>query len=234
MNSLSKLFNKAWILPCIVLCLSLLSLCNQPAGFDKPGFYLSIAGLLGVSLSVLDFSFSRMLFYIWIAAQLFIINGTGDSTTTIADLTQGFKLPVFLPVKLTYAGYQLGINFFALGLLGIAVATKPKELLGSTLFFSSYRHDNTLGIVFPIKGRAEKYVTLVGERDWLLVKMAESFKYKNRLVLYVLVKRGDKLPIVKYKTNQLVLLKPLAGLEMINESLVVKTDIEEEAWAFCK
>ena len=233
-----KLFSKANILPCAVLCISLINLCGQSPGFDNPSFYISLVGLLSVALFVLHYQFNRVLFYLWAIVQLVVVRHGSFNAGTVAvaapNLTGGFNLPLFLPVKLGTAGYQPGINLTALFLLAMMVVTRPKNLIGCSLSFSAYRHDNSLGIVFPLKGKAERYVTLLNEKDWLLVNLTTPFTYKNELISYALIRRNDKQPIIKNRINQLVFFKPVADIKMVAEDGIIKSGFEDEVWALCK
>lgn len=238
MTPTPTLLNRVNILPCIVLCLSLLGLAGQSPDFGHPAIFISFTGLFAVALYVLNFGASLILFFAWSVVQLFVVCPADaahvTAATGLADLTQGFKLPVYLPVPVAGAGYRVGLNLVAVFCMGLMWFTRHKEIIGSNLTFSSYRHDNRLGVVFPVTGRAERFVNLSGERYWLLVSMEEPFTYNGRIISHALVNRNDKSPVVKDCINQLVFFKPIADPGGIKEGENRKADFADEVWALCK
>ena len=108
------------------------------------------------------------------------------------------------------------------------------DLLGRELAFLQYRHDNSLGDIFPIKGKVLKTVTLSGENDWLLIKLNQSFQYNGTSIEHVLVKRSDKQAILPNRANQLVHFKLVPDVKMICEKENDKTNFPNEVWALCK
>ena len=91
------------------------------------------------------------------------------------------------------------------------------DLIGKELSFFQYRHDNSLGDIFPIKGKVLKSLTLSGESDWLLVRLTNGFEHHVGRIEHVLIKRNDKQPIVLNKANQLVYFRLVPDLKLINE-----------------
>ncbi len=153
-----------------------------------------------------------------------------------------YILPV-LAVMLVVADLQIpkqnwanlaGLNFIALFAALFYGSINGSDLLGRELSFLQYRHDNSLGNIFPIKGKVLKSVTLSGENDWLLVKLNEEFEYNTENIEHVLIKRNDKQPIVLNKVNQLVYFKLVPNVKLVHETENDKTDFPIEVWALCK
>ena len=127
-----------------------------------------------------------------------------------------------------------GLNFIALFAALFYGSLNGSDILGRELSFLQYRHDNSLGNIFPIKGKVLKSVTLSGESDWLLVKLNETFEYNTMHIEHVLVKRNDKQPIVPNKINQLVFFKLVPNVKLVKDAENDKTDFPIEVWALCK
>jgi hypothetical protein len=126
-----------------------------------------------------------------------------------------------------------GLNFIALFAALFYGSVNGSGLLDRELSFFQYRHDNSLGNIFPIKGRVLKNVTLSGENDWLLVRLNNSFRHNQLTIEHVLIKRNDKQPIIPNKANQLVFFKLVPDVKMICEKENDKTDFPMEVWALC-
>jgi hypothetical protein len=129
---------------------------------------------------------------------------------------------------------EAGINFIALIMALFYRPSSGTDLVGKELSFFKYRCDNSLGIIFPIKGRVLKTVTLSGETDWLLVKLNQAFDYQGTSIEYVLIGRNDKKTIVPGKENQLVFFKLVPDLDKIGDKDNDKADFPVEVWALCK
>jgi hypothetical protein len=127
-----------------------------------------------------------------------------------------------------------GLNFIALFAALFYGSPVSPTILGKELSFFQYRHDNTLGNIFPIKGRVIKSTTLSGEADWLLIRLNHGFEYENALIEHVLVRRNDKQPIVPNKANQLVYFKLVPDVSRLCDRENDKSDFPNEVWALCK
>lgn len=236
MNNPSNFFDRASILPCVVLILSVLNLCIAPPRFSAPGMYVSELGLLTVVLYFFNVKIYSPLLILWALLQLIVVKhsslGCGLFTTAdVWDPAQVIRISVYFPMVFGN-GIQAGLNLVAVVLLALAVVLRPSTPMGNYLTFAAYRN-NSMGIVFPIKGRAERWVNLSGEKDWLLVNMLAPYTYNNKAMCYVLIKRNDKQPLVMNQANQLVFFKPVADVNMIREENN-KTDFDDEIWALCK
>ena len=108
------------------------------------------------------------------------------------------------------------------------------DILDKEVSFTAFRHDNPLISVFPLKGRMLRYVSLSGEKDWMLVQLNQSFLLEKTSINYVLVKRGDKRPLILNKDNQLVIFKPVHDVTLVREDMNDTTDFPMEFWALCK
>jgi hypothetical protein len=231
---------KGIIIPLITFFLSLLNLYKNWHGGGTDSFFVSILGLIVVALYVLRVNYNRIAFYLWATSQLIIVRqqipqgASGVLTADVLDLSQGFKLALFLPVTISGTQYEAGLNFFALFLVMLNRLLPNNHLSGLELSFSSYRHDNSLGVIFPVKGKVVRTVTLSGEDDWLLIQLNNAFQHEAMNIEYVLVKRNDKKSIIPGKSNQLVFFKLVPDVNMICEGHNDKTDFPHEVWALCK
>jgi hypothetical protein len=229
------------IVPAITLCLSLLNIFKGNVVPGSGSFFVSILGLTAVALYILRVNYSRVAFYLWAGMQLIIIRqeipqGVGGLllSSGVLDLSQGFKLALYAPVKIGPSHYEAGINFITLFLIFLNRVIPGCDLNGIKLSFFSYRHDNSLGIIFPVKGTVAKSVTLSNEKDWLLVKLNQAFRYNSMDIEHVLIKRNDKKQIIPGKTNQLVFFKLVPDMNLIREKDNDKEDFPFEVWALCK
>jgi hypothetical protein len=136
--------------------------------------------------------------------------------------------------KMNVGHYEAGINFFALFLALFYRPASGTDLMGKELSFFQYRHDNSLGVVFPLKGIVTKKLILSGEEDWLLVKLNQAFNYQAMCIEYVLIRRNDKKTLVPGKENQLVFFKLVPNLDKICDKDNDKADFPVEVWALCK
>ena len=127
-----------------------------------------------------------------------------------------------------------GLNFIALFAALFYGSINGTDILGRELSFLQYRHDNSLGNIFPTKGKVTKRVTLSGENDWHLVKLNKGFEYNTMYIEYVLIKRNDKQPIIPNKANQLVFFKLVPNVKLVRDKENDKTDFPIEVWALCK
>ena len=231
---------KGILIPIITLFLSLLNLFKNWHGGESDSFFVSIFGLIVVALYVLRVNYNRIAFFLWALSQLFIVRQqvpqatSGVLTSNVLDLSQGFKLALFLPITISGTQYEAGLNFFALFLIMLNRFLPNNHLNGLELSFSSYRHDNSLGSIFPIKGKIVRTVTLSGEDDWLLIQLNKAFHHQAMNIEYVLVKRNDKKSIIPGKSTQLVFFKLVPDLNMISEGHNDKMDFPHEVWALCK
>ena len=231
---------KGIIIPLITVFLSLLNLYKNWHDGGSESFFVSILGLISVGLYVLRVHYNRIAFYLWATSQLFIVRQqilpatNGVLTSNVLDLSQGFKLALFVPITLGGTHYEAGLNFFALFLIMLNRFLPPGELNGLELSFSSYRHDNTLGVIFPVKGKVVRTVSLSGEDDWLLIQLHKAFEHQTMKIEYVLVKRNDKKSIIPGKSNQLVFFKMVPDVTKIKEGHNNKADFPLEVWALCK
>lgn len=141
---------------------------------------------------------------------------------------------MFYPEGINPGKSQAGLSLLSLLLILLNRAKPNPDLSRSTLTFLPYRHDNPLLKVFPIKGKALKYVTLSAEDDWLLVKLSSAFIHEGHNTEHVLIKRGDKQPIVPNRLNQLVHFKMVPDIKMIKEQGNDIGSFPMEVWALCK
>jgi hypothetical protein len=130
--------------------------------------------------------------------------------------------------------YEAGLNFFAFFLALFYRSASRTDLTGRELSFFQYRCDNSLGLVFPVKGMVMKKLILSGEDDWLLVKLNQAFNYQAMTIEHVLIKKNDKKSLIPGKENQLVFFKLVPDLNVIREKDNDKADFPLEVWALCK
>ena len=131
-------------------------------------------------------------------------------------------------------GVYASAKWLSLFLVLLPRAKRNSDLTGTVFSFSTYRHDNSLRDVFPLKGVVVKCVNLSREPDWLLVKLEEAFEYLGKTIEHVLIRRNDKEAIVPGKINQLVFFKMVPDISIIQEGENDKTDFPDEVWALCR
>lgn len=234
MNVERRKSDKADILPVVVFCLCLLCLFKRPWHFEVPALYISLLGLAAVVTYFYARHLARVLFVVWAVVQLILIRNSDPAAGNVPDLSQGFSLPVYLPLTMGYNGYQIGVNLVAVFLLVLMKFLQSDEIIGQYLHFAAYRRDNSLGDVFPLKGKVERYVSLPDEKDWLLVNLKKSFKFKGRIIQYVLIKRSDKKAVRKNQSNQLVFFKPVPDLSILEKGENDIKNFKDEVWALCR
>ena len=229
------------ILPAIIMCGSLVFLCQHEQGYGSGSVLISITGLIAVSVYLLKNNFSQFAFWFGIAGLLIIFNqellqGTEKllSAANIPDLSQGFTSPVYFHVNIASVKYEAGLNFVAVFLLFFQFSFGKVDLKGKQLSFFPYKHDNSLVSVFPLKRTGLKYVTLSSEPDWLLVKLNKPFQYKSMEIEYALIKRNDKQPIIPNKCNQLVFFKLIPDVNLLDDEDNKNIEFLYEEWVLCK
>ena len=131
-------------------------------------------------------------------------------------------------------GLHAGAKLLSLFLVLLPRAKRNSDLTGTVFSFSTYRHDNSLRDVFPLKGVVVKCVNLSRELDWLLIKLDTAFEYHGKTMEYVLIRRNDKEAIVPGKINQLVFFKMVPDISIIKEGENDKTNFPDEVWALCR
>jgi len=229
---------KGILIPLITLFLSLLNLYKNWYNRGTYSFLVSILGLIVVALYIFSISYNRMAFYLWYLAQPIIVGQpmpqSGALISIVLYLSQGIKLAFFIPVTVGCKQYEAGLNFLALFLIMLNRLLPHSTLTGLELSFSAYRHDNSLGVIFPVKGKVIKTVSLSGEGDWLLVKLNTAFKHQAMYIQHVLVKRNDKKSIIPGKSNQLVFFKMVPDINLIKDGPNDISDFLLEVWALCK
>jgi hypothetical protein len=67
-----------------------------------------------------------------------------------------------------------------------------------------------------------------------LVNLKKSFKFKGRIIQYVLIKRSDKKAVRKNQSNQLVFFKPVPDLSILEKGENDIKNFKDEVWALCR
>jgi len=108
-----------------------------------------------------------------------------------------------------------------------------ERLIGKSVSFYPYRHDNGLMEFFPLTGTILRYVTLSEQKEWLLVQLNKSITFHNIPIDRVLIKRPIPKPFTLHKDNQLVHFKLVVDNNMLQTHHEVD-DYALEFWALCK
>jgi len=180
------------IFPLVVGAFSVINLTTQHENIISFSALLSIIGILGTILYFTKQSVSIILIYIWVIAQIIIIE-------PIWNLSQVFNFNFGFNLGTAKGTYGINLNFIPLLYLGFLKILEANNLIGKKIVFKEFR-ENEFGDIFPLTGLISKRVTLANEKNWLLVNLDSSFIYDNIEIQNVLIRRKDE-KVIKLKAN---------------------------------
>ncbi len=202
---------------------------------------LSLVGIAGAVLYFLDNSLFRTLIYIWIIAQVVVIdrsvlneNYGGWYSDPIWDLSQVFSLKFGLNFTTKTTKVFLNINILPLLYFGVLKFVETLSLVGKQVTLKKARVEDTLGDVFPLKGTVRRHLPLSGEKHWLLVELSVPFLYKNSQIYYVLIKRKNGEAIRLKAKNQIVILRLVLDFNDIETGDNQREDFPFVDWVTCE
>lgn len=238
MNTEYKETNKKdWIFPFIVLLMSLVNIGLHYNNLFTLSVLNSLLGITGIILFFRKISFFRVLIYLWIFVQFFVIQRVTVETyggpfryVTIWDCTQAF---IFW-TGIHTGTYLFKLNFVPIFLFAILRFLEIISLIGKTLTFTKFREDNGLGDIFPFSGKVLKRVRLDNERDWLLVELNTEIEYEGNPINYILVKNKAATPIRSGASGQIVFVRLVYDVHHLWKGKNNKERFPFVDWTLCK
>jgi len=189
-------FTKETILPNLVFIFSVINIITHLSN-PNISILLSLIGICGTILFYNQNSISSKLIYIWLIAQVIIID-------SIFNLNQfGFNLSF----ALGFGKYKLSINFLPLLFLGMIKVIESSNLIGKQINLLEYR-ENEISEFLPIKGIISKRLDFNENKNWLLVDLENQFEFEGKKINMVLIKNKDAEKSIKLKEkNQIAHLR---------------------------
>lgn len=234
-------FTAESIFPFLVVGLSLVSLTNHTTNPFAMANLLSLIGIAGMVLYFKKNDQFKKLIYIWIIAQLVVIDREIlDSTTgnwyskPFWDLTQVFSVKLGLKFQTDTNKFGLNLNIIALFHFGLLKILEVSNLIGKQLTFKQIRAESALAEFSPLTGTVIQRVTLSKEKDWLLILLTSKINFDDEIIEYVLVKSKNGEVITPKLKRQIVYVRQVIDLNDITEG---DNDIDKFPfidWALCE
>ena len=188
--------SKETILPIIVFVLSVLNILSNINNFSI-SILLSIIGIISTILFFRQNSLSTKLIYIWLIAQVIIIE-------PIFDLSQSSFTLAF---TLGLGNYSLKINFLPLLFLGLLKVVESSNLIGKEINLLKFR-ENAISDFLPTKGKITERLDFNENKNWLLIELENQMEYEGKKIGKVLIKNKDAEKSIKLKEkNQIAHLR---------------------------
>jgi hypothetical protein len=227
--------------PVIVAGLSLFNIFNQLPDILSLSSLLSLVGITGVILFFKKNDSFKKLMYVWIIAQLIVIDrevldpasGTWFDSP-VWDMTQVFSFKLGFKFSTHSNKFGLNVNVVALMFLGLFKILEVSSLVGKQLTLIKFKQDSKLSAIFPLTGIVKKSVVLSKDKDWLLVELPSGFTFNGKIVRHVLIKRKDG-EIIKPKTkNQLVFFRLVYDIDQLIDGDNESNNFPFVDWALCE
>lgn len=203
--------SKETILPIIVFVLSVLNILSNINNFSL-SILLSIIGIISTILFFRQNNFSTKLIYIWLIAQVVIIEPIFNLSQSNFTLTFALEL----------GSYSLKINFLPLLFLGLLKVVESSNLVGKEISLLKFR-ENAISDFLPTKGKISERLDFDKNKNWLLIELENQMEYEGMKINKVLIKNKDAEKSIKLKVkNQIAHLRLV-----INESKLKTKDISE-------
>ena len=188
--------SKETILPIIVFVLSVLNILSNINNLSI-SILLSIIGIISTILFFRQNSLSTKLIYIWLIAQVIIIE-------PIFDLSQSSFTLAF---TLGLGNYSLKINFLPLLFLGLLKVVESSNLIGKEINLMKFR-ENAISDFLPTKGKIAERLDFNENKNWLLIELENQMEYEGMKINKVLIKNKDAEKSIKLKVkNQIAHLR---------------------------
>jgi hypothetical protein len=218
-------FTTETIFPIIVILLSLINISNQTENIFSLSILVSLIGIVGTVLYFFKNPFSTKLIYIWIIAQVIIIE-------PFLDLSQGFSFKFGFTFATSNEIVGLNFNVLALLLLGFIKILEASNLVGKKVTLKEFRQSD-LGDIFPINGIVTKRINLNNEKKWLLVELEKPFMYNGYNINHSLIKRKEDKTIKLKEKNQIIFFR-LVYNEKDLENTLDKSKFPFIDWVLCE
>lgn len=199
-------FSTDKITPIVITILSLLNIVKNSNNLVSLTVLLSLLGVFSAILIFLKNPISTKLVYIWLVAQIIVIE-------PIFDLTQilSFKFGVNLE------NASINLNILPIIALGIIKIIEASNLVGKVITLKKFR-DGELDNILPLNGTITKRISLENEKNWLLVELDKSFNYEGNTVNQILVKRKDDKTIKLKEKKQYSFLRIVVNENDLNNT----------------
>lgn len=199
-------FSTDKIIPIVITILSLLNIVKNSNNLVSLTVLLSLLGVFSAILIFLKNPISTKLVYIWLVAQIIVIE-------PIFDLTQilSFKFGVNLE------NASINLNILPIIALGIIKIIEASNLVGKVITLKKFR-DGELDNILPLNGTITKRISLENEKNWLLVELDKSFNYEGNTVNQILVKRKDDKTIKLKEKKQYSFLRIVVNENDLNNT----------------
>jgi hypothetical protein len=203
--------SKETILPIIVFVLSLLNILSNINNFSL-SILLSIIGIISTILFFRQNNFSTKLIYVWLIAQVIIIE-------PIFNLSQSSFTLAF---TIGLGEYSLKINFLPLLFLGLLKVVESSNLIGKEINLLEFR-ENAISDFLPTKGKISERLDFNENKNWLLIELESQMEYNGTKIDKVLIKNKDSEKSIKLKEkNQIAHLRLV-----IDESKLLTKELAE-------
>lgn len=229
------------VFPVLVAGLSLINISNHSVDLLALTNLLSLVGIVGTILYFKNNDLFKKLIYIWVLAQVVVIDREVLDKATGAwlhkpfwDLTQVFSFKLGFNFTTDTSKFGINANIVAIFFFGLLKILEVSSLIGKQLTFKKFRQDNRLGDIFPLTGTVLKRVTLSKERDWLLVQLTPTFEFDGKTIEYALVKSKDGETIKQKAKNQIVYFRLVYELNNINEGDNDSNNFPFIDWTICE
>ena len=204
-------FTKETILPNLVFIFSLINIISNLSDLNI-SIILSLIGICGTILFYNQNNISSKLIYVWLIAQVIIIE-------PIFNLNQfGFTLSF----TLGFGNYNLNINFLPLMFLGLIKVIESSNLIGKQINLMEFR-ENAISEFLPIKGTISQRLDFNENKNWLLIDLENQLEFEGKKIDKVLIKNKDADKSIKLKEkNQIAHLRVVT-----NESNLASRELSE-------
>jgi hypothetical protein len=232
---------KESIFPVIVAGLSLFNIYNHLTDFLSLSTLLSLIGIAGTILYFKKNDLFKKLMYLWIIAQLIVIDreilDTVSDTwyeSSFWDLTQVFSFKLGFTFATNSNKFGFNLNVIAIVYLAFFKILEISSLAGKQLTFYKFKPNSNLSEVFPLTGTIKKRVVLSKDKDWLLVELTSPFNFNGKSVNNVLIKRKDGEVIKPKVKNQLVFFRLIYDINQLVEGDNESNNFPFVDWAICE
>lgn len=196
MNKIRKIkISKETILPILVFIFSVLNIITSK-NILSISTLLSVIGIVGVILFFIQNSISSKLIYIWLIAQVLIVEPLFDFSQT------GFTLSFTLESD----DYTIKINILPLLFLGFLKVMEMSNLIGKEIHLLKFR-DNVISDFLPATGKITKRMDFNNDKNWLLIELDKQWQYEGKNIEKVLIKNKEEKAIKLKEKNQIAHLR---------------------------
>ncbi|WP_264558950.1 hypothetical protein [Flavobacterium sp. N2270] len=203
--------SKETILPIIVFVFSVFNILSNLNNISL-SILLSIIGIISTILFFRQNNFSTKLIYIWLIAQVIIIE-------PIFDLSQSSFTLAF---ALGLGSYSLKINILPLLFLGLIKVIESSNLIGKEINLLEFRQ-NAISDFLPTKGKISERIDFNENKNWLLIELENQMEYEGTKIGKVLIKNKDAEKSIKLKEKN-----QIAPLRLVtDESKLVTKELSE-------